>query len=198
VRIAGSSRRRVASRASLPRRRSSSTLVRSRPRETHPRPQLRLRTGAGQAGGRFVSPPPRRAAAAGVLDPDGWVHAGQSRRWRPPKHLFAGAGAGASPAGADPLHVAGPVGADDAPGVFCCGLARLPTPGGDTAGQGGSQRPRDRRLPRPRPHLDDAGRLHELQVDRSRCRRCAGRLRTPTRSCAAERPRQDSNLRPRD
>jgi hypothetical protein len=38
------------------------------------------------------------------------------------EHLFAGAGAGASPAGADPLHVAGPVGADDAPGVFCCGL----------------------------------------------------------------------------
>jgi hypothetical protein len=38
------------------------------------------------------------------------------------EHLFAGAGAGASPAGADPLHLAGPVGADDAPGLFCCGL----------------------------------------------------------------------------
>ncbi len=70
----------------------------------------------------------RRAEAlpAGVgLDPAGWVDAGGGRRWRPPN------GSSLSRArarvGADPLRmlfdaVAGPVGAQGAPGVFLCGL----------------------------------------------------------------------------
>lgn len=61
----------------------------------------------------------------GVLDPDGWVDAGEGRRWRPPN--ISSLSRARSRLGADPLHmlfdsVAGPVGADDAAGVFCCGL----------------------------------------------------------------------------
>jgi hypothetical protein len=61
----------------------------------------------------------------GCLDPHGWVDAGAGRRWRPP----AGSSLGRARArlGSDPLRmlfeaVAGPVGADDAAGVFCGGL----------------------------------------------------------------------------
>jgi Insertion element 4 transposase N-terminal/Transposase DDE domain len=69
---------------------------------------------------------------AGVLDPAGWVDAGQGRRWRPPN--ISSLSRARARLGADPLHmlfdaVAGPVGgsadgsADDpVPGVFCCGL----------------------------------------------------------------------------
>ena len=62
---------------------------------------------------------------AGQLDPDGWVDAGAGRRWRPPNISSLSRARGKL--GADPLrmlfgHVAGPVGADGAAGVFCCGL----------------------------------------------------------------------------
>ena len=62
---------------------------------------------------------------AGDLDPDGWVDAGQGRRWRQPNASSLSRGRGKL--GADPLrmlfeHVAGPVAAGGAPGVFCCGL----------------------------------------------------------------------------
>ena len=61
----------------------------------------------------------------GQLDPAGWVDAGQGRRWRPPN--ISSLSRARARLGADPLHmlfdqVAGPVGADDAAGVFCCGL----------------------------------------------------------------------------
>ena len=62
---------------------------------------------------------------AGRLDPDGWVDAGDGRRWRQPNISSLSRGRGKL--GADPVrmlfeHVAGPAGADGAPGVFCCGL----------------------------------------------------------------------------
>ena len=69
---------------------------------------------------------------AGVLDPAGWVDAGQGRRWRPPN--ISSLSRARARLGADPLHmlfdaVAGPVGGsadgsagDPVPGVFCCGL----------------------------------------------------------------------------
>ena len=64
----------------------------------------------------------------GVLDSDGWVDAGEGRRWRP-ANISSLARARAR-LGADPLHmlfdeVAGPTGGPaerDTPGVFCCGL----------------------------------------------------------------------------
>jgi len=68
----------------------------------------------------------------GVLDPAGWVDAGQGRRWRPPN--ISNLSRARARLGADPLHmlfdaVAGPVGGspdgsagDPVPGVFCCGL----------------------------------------------------------------------------
>ena len=68
----------------------------------------------------------------GVLDPAGWVDAGQGRRWRPPN--ISNLARARARLGADPLHmlfeqVAGPVGGpadggagDPVPGVFCCGL----------------------------------------------------------------------------
>jgi hypothetical protein len=72
----------------------------------------------------------RRAEALveGVLDPDGWVDAGEGRRWRPPN--ISNLARARARLGADPLHmlfdeVAGPVGgsaADGALGVFLCGL----------------------------------------------------------------------------
>jgi hypothetical protein len=73
-----------------------------------------------------------RQLLAGVLDPDGWVDAGQGRRWRPPN--ISNLSRARARLGADPLHmlfdaVAGPVGgppdgsaADPVAGVFCCGL----------------------------------------------------------------------------
>jgi hypothetical protein len=62
---------------------------------------------------------------AGHLDADGWVDAGDGRRWRQPNISSLSRGRGKL--GADPVrmlfeHVAGPVAADGAPGVFCCGL----------------------------------------------------------------------------
>ena len=61
----------------------------------------------------------------GVLDPDGWVDAGEGRRWRPPN--ISSLARARTRLGADPLHmlfeqVAGPTGAEGAAGVFCCGL----------------------------------------------------------------------------
>jgi hypothetical protein len=72
----------------------------------------------------------------GVLDPAGWVDAGQGRRWRPPN--ISSLSRARARLGADPLHmlfdaVAGPVGGsadgpvhgsatDAVAGVFCCGL----------------------------------------------------------------------------
>jgi hypothetical protein len=61
----------------------------------------------------------------GVLDPAGWVDAGDGRRWRPPN--ISSLARARTRLGADPLHmlfdeVAGPVGADGAAGVFCGGL----------------------------------------------------------------------------
>ncbi len=75
---------------------------------------------------------------AGVLDPDGWVDAGQGRRWRPPN--ISNLSRARARLGADPLHmlfdhVAGPVGgsaADGAAGVFCCGLRVVSMDGSTT------------------------------------------------------------------
>jgi hypothetical protein len=71
----------------------------------------------------------------GVLDPDGWVDAGQGRRWRPPN--ISSLARARTRLGADPLHmlfdeVAGPVGADDAAGVFCRGLRVVSMDGSTT------------------------------------------------------------------
>ena len=71
----------------------------------------------------------------GVLDPDGWVEAGAGRRWRPPN--ISSLARARTRLGADPLHmlfdhVAGPVGADDAAGVFCCGLRVISMDGSTT------------------------------------------------------------------
>src|SRR5260370_5164936 len=69
----------------------------------------------------------RRGAGllAGRLDPGGWVEAGEGGRWRPPNISSLSRGRGKL--GADPVRmlveqVAGPTGADGAPGVFCCGM----------------------------------------------------------------------------
>lgn len=71
----------------------------------------------------------------GVLDPDGWVEAGAGRRWRPPN--ISSLARARTRLGADPLHmlfdeVAGPVGADGAAGVFCCGLRVVSVDGSTT------------------------------------------------------------------
>jgi hypothetical protein len=74
----------------------------------------------------------------GVLDPDGWVEAGDGRRWRPPN--ISSLSRARTRLGADPLHmlfdqVAGPVGgsaADGAVGVFCCGLRVVSMDGSTT------------------------------------------------------------------
>ena len=72
---------------------------------------------------------------AGQLDPDGWVDAGAGRRWRPPNISSLSRARGKL--GADPLRmlfeqVAGPVGADGAAGVFCCGLRVMSVDGSVT------------------------------------------------------------------
>src|SRR5580693_2330026 len=62
---------------------------------------------------------------AGQLDPGGWVDAGDGRRWRQPNisSLSRGRGKlGEAPVRMLFEQVAGPTGADGAPGVFCCGL----------------------------------------------------------------------------
>jgi Insertion element 4 transposase N-terminal/Transposase DDE domain len=71
----------------------------------------------------------------GVLDPQGWVEAGEGRRWRPPN--ISSLARARARLGADPLHmlfeqVAGPVGARDAAGVFCCGLRVVSMDGSTT------------------------------------------------------------------
>jgi hypothetical protein len=71
----------------------------------------------------------------GVLDPHGWVQAGDGRRWRPPN--ISSLARARTRLGADPLHmlfdeVAGPVGAADAAGVFCCGLRVVSMDGSTT------------------------------------------------------------------
>src|SRR3954462_9949685 len=71
----------------------------------------------------------------GVLDPDGWVEAGDGRRWRPPN--ISSLSRARTRLGADPLHMlfdegAGPVGAPDAAGVFCCGLRVVSMDGSTT------------------------------------------------------------------
>ena len=72
---------------------------------------------------------------AGRLDPDGWVDAGAGRRWRPPN--ISSLSRARDKLGADPVrmlfeHVAGPTGADGAPGVFCCGLRVISVDGSAT------------------------------------------------------------------
>ena len=72
---------------------------------------------------------------AGQLDPDGWVDAGQGRRWKQPNISSLSRGRGKL--GSDPVrmlfeHVAGPTGADGAPGVFCCGLRVVSVDGSTT------------------------------------------------------------------
>jgi transposase IS4-like protein/DDE family transposase len=69
----------------------------------------------------------RRAAdlLAGQLDADGWVDAGQGRRWRQPN--ISSMSRGRDRLGPAPVRflfeqVAGPTGDMDAPGVSCCGL----------------------------------------------------------------------------
>jgi len=79
----------------------------------------------------------RRAAdlLEGQLDPDGWVDAGGGRRWKPPNisNLSRGRGKlGPEPLKNIFLQVAGPTGADDAPGVFCCGLRIVSMDGSTT------------------------------------------------------------------
>ena len=73
----------------------------------------------------------------GVLDPHGWVDAGDGRRWRPPN--ISTLARARTRLGADPLHmlfdqVAGPSGsaADGAAGVFCCGLRVVSMDGSTT------------------------------------------------------------------
>jgi hypothetical protein len=80
-------------------------------------------------------PSTRLSVLAGQLDPEGWVDAGAGRRWRPPNVSSLSRARGKL--GADPLHmlfeqVAGPVGADGAPGVFCCGLRMISVDGSVT------------------------------------------------------------------
>jgi Insertion element 4 transposase N-terminal/Transposase DDE domain len=59
------------------------------------------------------------------LDPDGWVDAGQGRRWKPPNISSLSRGRGKlGPAAVRFLfeEVAGPIGDEQDPGVSCCGL----------------------------------------------------------------------------
>jgi Insertion element 4 transposase N-terminal len=72
---------------------------------------------------------------AGELDPDGWVDAGNGRRWRQPN--ASSLSRARDKLGADPPHmlfehVAGPVAAAGAPGVFCCGLRVISMDGSTT------------------------------------------------------------------
>jgi hypothetical protein len=72
---------------------------------------------------------------AGRADPDGWVDAGDGRRWRQPNISSLSRGRGKL--GSDPVrmlfeHVAGPVAAGGVPGVFCCGLRVVSMDGSTT------------------------------------------------------------------
>jgi hypothetical protein len=69
----------------------------------------------------------RRAAdlLEGHLDPDGWVDAGNGRRWRQPN--ISNLSRGRAKLGPGPLHnvftrVKEPIGQEGDPGVLCCGL----------------------------------------------------------------------------
>ena len=71
----------------------------------------------------------------GQWDPAGWVDAGGGRQWRIPNISSLSRARGRL--GADPLHmlfdaVAGPVGAPEAVGVFCCGLRVISVDGSTT------------------------------------------------------------------
>jgi hypothetical protein len=96
--------------------------------------------GYGQVMGKLVDGLYHRQRAAELLherrwDPAGWVDAGQGRSWRIPNISSLARARGRL--GADPLHmlfdaVAGPVGAAEAPGVFCCGLRVISMDGSTT------------------------------------------------------------------
>jgi hypothetical protein len=69
------------------------------------------------------------------LEPDGWVEAGDGRRWRQPN--ISNLSRGRGKLGPGPLHnvflqVAGPTGEDGDPGVFCCGLRIVSVDGATT------------------------------------------------------------------
>lgn len=71
----------------------------------------------------------------GVLDPGGWVDAGQGRRWRPPD--ISSWSRARVKLGAEVVRllfeeVAGPVGASEAAGVWCCGLRVVSVDGSST------------------------------------------------------------------
>jgi Insertion element 4 transposase N-terminal/Transposase DDE domain len=79
----------------------------------------------------------RRAAdlLEGQLDPDGWVDAGDGRRWRQPN--ISNLARGRGKLGPGPLHnvflqVAGPTGSLEDPGVSCCGLRVVSVDGSTT------------------------------------------------------------------
>ena len=84
------------------------------------------------------------------LDPDGWVDAGQGRRWRPPNISSLSRGRGKlGPAAVRFLfeEVAGPVGDQQDPGVSCCGL-RVVSMDGSTSDVPDSE-PNDEHFGRP-------------------------------------------------
>ena len=96
--------------------------------------------GYGQVMGKLVEGLYHRRQAEVLLeergwDPAGWVDAGQGRRWRTPN--ISSLSRARARLGADPLHmlfdaVAGPVGAPEAAGVFCCGLRVVSVDGSTT------------------------------------------------------------------
>ena len=96
--------------------------------------------GYGQVLGKLVDGLYHRRRAELLLeeghwDPDGWVQAGGGRSWRVPN--ISSLARARARLGADPLHmlfdaVAGPVGARQAPGVFCCGLRVISVDGSST------------------------------------------------------------------
>jgi hypothetical protein len=95
--------------------------------------------GYGQVMGKLVDALYHRRRGAllleGQWDPAGWVDAGEGRRWRVPNISSLSRARGRL--GADPLHmlfdaVAGPVGAPEAAGVFCCGLRVISVDGSTT------------------------------------------------------------------
>lgn len=96
--------------------------------------------GYGQVMTKLVDALYHRARArdfldTGVLDPQGWVDAGQGRRWRPPN--ISSLSRARVKLGQDAVRflfeeVAGPVGAREAPGVWVCGLRVVSMDGSTT------------------------------------------------------------------
>ena len=96
--------------------------------------------GYGQVLGKLVDGLYHRRRGAQLLverrwDPQGWVDAGGGRSWRIPN--ISSLSRARARLGADPVHmlfdaVAGPVGAQDAAGVFCCGLRVVSVDGSTT------------------------------------------------------------------